>query len=209
MGTEIERRFLLKNPRWRPDGIKPVWLDQGRFALGNGTCGRVEYLWGLPRFDLTRAEEKIFSLLLPWQDGIGLIAEGIPEKLELTCFGMATELPSGWMARIRGYDDMRYVLDIKGPRSGTTRKEFGEYPVSAEEGRALLELAPQEQRLRKKRYTIPHQGHDWVLDVYADGKSRPTCEVELPSPTTPLDLPLWVGEEITDRKTFWTSTRQK
>lgn len=204
MGTEIERRFLLKNPRWRPAGVQPVQLDQGRYFFGEDAEGVVAYCFGLPLFSLTPHGQgaPLLILPLPLADAWGLTLQAGSFAPGLG--GVTARMPKGWMARIRAYNHERFVLDIKGPRTGTTRAEFGEFALNRQHGETLLTNAPPASKLSKQRYTLQHEGHTWVIDVYNGGKGhfQPTCEIELPSPQTPFVRPDWVGDEITHRKTF-------
>ncbi len=204
MGTEIERRFLLRNPDWRPAGVLPVRLDQGRYFFGEDADGTVAYCFGLPVFFLHPYEKaaRRLSLPLPLSDAWALTLQSRTFLPELG--GVKAVMPRGWMARVRAYDNARFVLDIKGPRAGTTRAEFGEFPLTAEQGAALLAHAPPASRLSKLRYTVSHGGQVWVIDVYGGQKKgyQPTCEIELSSATAAFEKPAWVGEEITHRKTF-------
>lgn len=207
MGTEIERRFLLKDPRWRPSGVAPVQLDQGRFFFGEDAEGAVTLLFGLPLFSLRlsgRAAPSLHTFLsAPDAWSLALSSRHVSPAFG----GIRALLPQGWAARIRAYDRQQFVMDIKGPRTGTTRAEFGEFRLPPPVGLHLLEATPAPSRLSKERYSLPHAGHTWVLDVYSGDKQhyQPTCEVELSAADVPLPLPPWVGEEITHRKTF-TST---
>lgn len=186
MPDEIERRFLPKSPDWRPEG-ECTPIAQGYFKLGESAQGRV-IKWPWPYFALDG--ERL--LWLEWRDVFDLTPHLSPEGF----------LPAGWKARIRSYFDARYVLDLKGPRSGTTRFELADLPLDPKQGHALLERCG-DTLMRKKRYVIPYLGHAWQIDVF-EGKHAGliTCEVELRSATSIVKLPPWVGEEITDRKLF-------
>ena len=208
MSTEIERRFLLKDRTWRPNGIRPVILDQGRYFFGEDASGVVVFFLGIPQFRLlplthTRDQTKpLVTIPLSVADGWALAPQCLNFRPALG--GCKADLPTGWMARVRSYNDQRYVMDIKGPRIKTTRAEFGEYALPPDTGRTLLTNTPPASRLRKLRYTIPVGEYEWVLDIY-QGRNQthePTVEVELPSADTPVVIPDWVGEEITNRKTF-------
>ncbi len=187
MPLEIERRFLPKEKNWRPEGdAEPI--TQGYFKLGEGGTKASVQKWPWPSF---------------WLNGERLTYLGLADyKHLLPLLNAEGEVPAGWKARIRCYFGVRYVLDLKGPRTGTTRFELAEKPLSEATGKRLLALCG-DTILQKKRYTLPYRGHAWQVDVY-EGQHAGliTCEVELPSPTSIVQLPPWVGEEITDRKLF-------
>lgn len=186
MPLEIERRFLPKDKDWQPQGT-PLAITQGYFKLGENATARAS-LFPWPHFVLNG--ERLFWLSLPAYTALkpALLADGT--------------LPAGWKVRIRCYDNSRYVLDIKGPRIGTTRFELAEKPLSPTTGARLQHLCG-DTLLSKTRYVMAHSGHEWHVDVYeGQHTGLVTCEVELPDADTPVDLPPWVGEEITDRKLF-------
>lgn len=91
-------------------------------------------------------------------------------------------------------------LTIKGQGTRTRQEIEFEIPVSqAEEilgmcaGRTLL----------KDRYTLPISGRTWEVDVYCGPlEGLVVAEVELPSENAHLDLPSWVGQELSDDKSF-------
>jgi CYTH domain-containing protein len=51
----------------------------------------------------------------------------------------------------------------------------------------------------KVRYRIEHAGRIWEVDVF-DGANEGlvVAEVELPSEEAQIDLPHWIGEEVTN-----------
>ena len=52
--------------------------------------------------------------------------------------------------------------------------------------------------IEKTRYRIEHAGLTWELDVFeGENAGLVVVEVELPAADTPVDIPAWVGEEVT------------
>ena len=97
--------------------------------------------------------------------------------------------------RIRLTDDSKARLTIKSKGPSTCREEF-EYPVPLEDARSLLELRTS-QLVCKVRHVVPFAGMDWDVDVF-DGENAGLvlAEVELQSVTQQIELPGWVGEEV-------------
>jgi CYTH domain-containing protein len=98
--------------------------------------------------------------------------------------------------RIRRAGDHGYVT-IKGRSHGTTRAEFEyEIPPGDADDMLALCLGPV---IDKVRYRIEHAGRVWEVDVF-DGANDGlvVAEVELPSEEAEIDLPRWVGAEVTD-----------
>lgn len=82
-------------------------------------------------------------------------------------------------------------------QGGLVRTEVEE-EIPVERARQLLSQAT--SSLEKLRYTLalPH-GLELEVDVYEGSLAGlVVAEVELPSPDTPLALPEWVGQEVTE-----------
>ncbi len=195
---EIERRFVPKTPEWRPSGESEC-ITQGIFELGHEAQGVIQYMMGLPLFRLYAPAENDSRLIqhLPVFDGAALFRHA--ESPRFSMMGMTARLPQGWKARVRSHDGKRHVIDIKGPRNGTTRLEYGAYDLPPAKGAELLAIAPQKQS--KTRFYIPHGDQVWHVDVNGPDHPLPViCEVELKSADEALTLPPWVGQEITALK---------
>ncbi|WP_315765813.1 MULTISPECIES: CYTH domain-containing protein [unclassified Bradyrhizobium] len=97
--------------------------------------------------------------------------------------------------RIRCYGD-RTTLCVKGGRQGISREEF-EYEIPREHAAAIFAHCGG-RILEKTRYYVPGQSGIWQVDVYQDVLDGVViAEIELPSESATVDLPDWVGEEIT------------
>lgn len=93
-------------------------------------------------------------------------------------------------------------LTVKGP-GGKVRAEF-EYAIPPEEAEAMLALCPG-PAIRKTRWTVPHEGHVWTVDVFeapARLAGLVLAEVELASAAVSPPLPAWLGQEVTDDPRF-------
>jgi CYTH domain-containing protein len=90
------------------------------------------------------------------------------------------------------------VVTFKGPRHGYCRLEF-EYPLAVESARQALKSLPSNRIIRKTRYSI--HGPDslaWSLDHFGGANSGLViAEIELADPDQPVELPPWVGDEVT------------
>ena len=89
-------------------------------------------------------------------------------------------------------------LTIKGPREGISRLEF-EYEIARGDAEQMLRtLCLADPVLEKIRHTVPFGGLDWTIDVYMRSLAGVAfAEVELTHPDQDLQLPPWVGEEVT------------
>ncbi len=89
-------------------------------------------------------------------------------------------------------------LTIKGGTRGITRSEF-EYPVPAEDARSMLAELTTRPPIRKTRYVVHAGGLDWEIDVFHDANDGlVVAEVELDSAGQQVQLPPWVGAEVSD-----------
>ena len=98
--------------------------------------------------------------------------------------------------RVRVAGDQAW-LTIKGPTDGAVRAEY-EYPVPVVDAEAILELCAT-MVVHKTRHLVPHGGHVWEVDVFAGENDRLVlAEVELTRADEVIDLPDWLGAEVTD-----------
>lgn len=95
--------------------------------------------------------------------------------------------------RIRGE---RAVVTMKGSREGIARDEF-EYPIPLSDAESMIARHCAGRGVRKTRFLVPYGGHLFEVDVF-DGRHAGLvlAEVELPRADTPLNLPDWVGDEV-------------
>ena len=102
----------------------------------------------------------------------------------------------GRKARVRILGN-RATIALKGQRNGLGRSEF-EYAIPISDAEEMLRTMCDDRILEKVRYYVPHAGLTWEIDVY-DGilKGVVIAEVELDREDRLLELPDWVGKEIT------------
>ena len=103
---------------------------------------------------------------------------------------------NGNKARVR-ISDSNATITLKSRRRGPSRTEF-EYPISYSDAEEMLRSLCDGQVLDKVRHVIIHAGAVWHIDVY-EGILHGVvlAEVELQQADQKLDLPGWVGEEVT------------
>ena len=103
--------------------------------------------------------------------------------------------------RIR-VDEERAWVTFKGPRKGITRAEF-EYPVPHHEAEQMLYTLCPSKLVLKVRHLVSVGGIMWAVDVHERPFSAlTTAEIELHSADQLIELPSWVGEEVTGRTSF-------
>lgn len=126
-----------------------------------------------------------------------LIYNGAVEIIQLEEETMAVYLSEkDWTVRIR-FRDESTTLTLKGRRTNATATEL-EWAI--ERDLALQIVAQREHPFIEKRRYLWNgvDGYVWEVDEF-EGELSPLvlAEVELPSEDTSVELPAWLGEEIT------------
>lgn len=98
--------------------------------------------------------------------------------------------------RVRTRDDSEAMVTIKGAARGMSRAEY-EYAVPIEDAREMLAMA-EPHVLQKRRHIVPFGGLTWEVDVF-EGRHAGLviAEVELEHEAQHVELPDWVGAEVT------------
>lgn len=92
----------------------------------------------------------------------------------------------------------RAFLTIKGPPDDGVRAEF-EYPVPVAHAVSMLRQFCRGRMIAKRRHSLRHAGRVWTVDAFEgalDGLLL--AEVELDHVGQAIDLPPWIGREVTD-----------
>jgi adenylate cyclase len=98
--------------------------------------------------------------------------------------------------RVRIRNDQAF-LTTKGERRGLVRSEF-ERTVPFSWAVSVLSHLPPHTLITKTRYEVEFSGMIWEIDVF-DGRNSGLvmAEVELSHPEQEIELPDWVGAEVT------------
>jgi CYTH domain-containing protein len=98
--------------------------------------------------------------------------------------------------RIRRAGELGYVT-VKGRSRGASRAEFEyEIPVADADDMLALCIPPV---IDKVRHRVEHAGRTFEVDVFGGAnEGLVVAEVELPSEDADVDLPDWIGDEVTD-----------
>jgi len=104
--------------------------------------------------------------------------------------------------RIRTIKDQGY-LTVKGAAKGAVRAEY-EYEIPIKDANEMLDRLCERPIIEKERYEIDHKGLIWVVDEFhGENKGLILVEVELSHEDQEIDMPPWVGKEVTgDPKYF-------
>ncbi|HEY5770588.1 MAG TPA: CYTH domain-containing protein [Terrimicrobium sp.] len=86
-------------------------------------------------------------------------------------------------------------ITIKGITRGTTRQEF-EYSIPNSDAPALLQLCLR-PLIEKVRHVVEYHGKRWEVDEFlGDNQGLVLAEIELTREDEAVDLPPWLGEEV-------------
>ena len=102
--------------------------------------------------------------------------------------------------------DERAFLTIKGisSESGMSRFEW-EKEIALEEGETLMRLCLP-TIIEKTRFIVPQGTLAFEVDVFErEHKGLILAEIELPSEKTTINLPPWIGKEVTGDKRYYNS----
>ena len=121
---------------------------------------------------------------------------GLAEPVRMRQGYVATK--DGTTVRVRFVGDKAF-LTLKDHAVGLVRHEF-EYPIPRDDAETILDTMCG-NLVEKKRYRIPAKepGLVWEVDEYF-GANAPlvTAEIELPDEKTVVELPDWIGLDVTN-----------
>ena len=104
---------------------------------------------------------------------------------------------NGHKARVR-IANAQATIALKSRRRGTTRSEF-EYTIPLSDAEDIMRVMCDGPILEKVRHCVPYAGVIWNVDVYGGILSGVViAEVELNRADQDLQLPDWIGPEVTD-----------
>jgi CYTH domain-containing protein len=105
--------------------------------------------------------------------------------------------------RVRTVGERGY-LTVKGLTVGATRHEF-EYEIPTVDAGTLLGMCEQ-PLVEKVRYRIPFAGLTWEVDEFEGANlGLIVAECELSSEDQRIELPSWIGEEVTGDPRYFNS----
>jgi adenylate cyclase len=107
------------------------------------------------------------------------------------------------VVRIRQAGTSAFIT-IKGPPRGVVRPEF-EYSIPLSDAQGLMRLCLR-PLIEKVRYVLEYHGKRWEVDEFrGENEGLVLAEVELTREDEPVDLPLWVGEEVSGDERYFNS----
>lgn len=94
------------------------------------------------------------------------------------------------------------ILGVKSERKHLSRMEF-EYEIPLVDAENIMSNICQDKIVVKTRYKVPYSGNIWDVDIY-HGKNEglKTAEIELKCEKQKVNLPPWIGKEISFDKKY-------
>jgi adenylate cyclase len=108
------------------------------------------------------------------------------------------------VVRVRTIEDKGF-LTIKGITKGVSRSEF-EYEISVEDADTMLDDICEKPLIEKKRYKIPVGSLVFEVDeFFGENAGLVVAEVELADEKQKIDLPAWIGAEVSGDPRYFNS----
>ncbi len=110
--------------------------------------------------------------------------------------------------RIRTIEDKGFIT-IKSSTKGISRNEF-EYEIPVEDARVILDTLCEKPFIKKYRTKIKLNDLIWEVDEFLDeNDGLVIAEVELENENQKIDIPDWIGEEVTGDMKYFNSMLTK
>ena len=107
--------------------------------------------------------------------------------------------------RVRINDDSGATLTLKSRSSRLRRREF-EYAIPTLDAEELISLR-RSYIVEKIRHIVPYGNLNWEIDVFSgENQGLVVAEVELPDEDHEIELPPWVGPEVTGQDRYYSTT---
>lgn len=107
--------------------------------------------------------------------------------------------------RVRTVGDSGF-LTIKGISTGASRIEY-EYEVPVDDAHEMLDELCERPLIEKRRFKIPYAGLIWEIDeFFGENGGLIVAEVELEEENQLIDIPSWIGEEVTGDPRYFNSS---
>lgn len=99
--------------------------------------------------------------------------------------------------RVRTAGDKGYIT-VKGITVGDSRSEY-EYEIPLSDANEMLDNLAEKPIIEKTRYRIPQGDVTWEIDEFeGENKGLIVAEVELKDEDQKVDLPDWIGKEVSN-----------
>lgn len=99
----------------------------------------------------------------------------------------------------------RAWVGIKGRILGASRPEY-EYEIPVHEANEMLDTMCVHRCVEKRRYWVPHAGHEWEVDEFLGSNAGlVVAELELDDEAEAFAKPSWLGQEVTQDARYYSA----
>jgi len=107
--------------------------------------------------------------------------------------------------RVRMKDDSSATLTLKSRSPKLRRREF-EYAIPTLDAEELISLR-RSCVIEKVRHIVPYGKLNWEVDVFSgENQGLVVAEIELPDENHQIELPAWIGPEVTGQDRYYNGT---
>lgn len=100
----------------------------------------------------------------------------------------------------------RAFLTVKGLAAGLARAEF-EYDIPLADAAEMLDQLCLKPLIEKRRYTVAYRGLSWEIDEFLGANlGLVVAEVELDRADQAIDLPDWIGQDVSEDARYFNSS---
>ncbi|MGA7936383.1 MAG: CYTH domain-containing protein [Kovacikia sp.] len=125
-----------------------------------------------------------------------------------TCYRQGYIASGEKTVRVRVVGSQGY-LTIKGPTTGIARAEY-EYGIPVADALEMLQTLCPPPLIQKTRYTVEWAGLKWEIDEFeGENQGLIIAEVELTDANQAIDLPDWIGEEVSHDSRYFNANLAK
>lgn len=189
MGVEIERKFLVSGDF--PKNVKTYRIKQG--YIDPGICSiKISYN-KIIIFD--KINHNLFTINI--NSDLNQIFNDIPHNNRAVLL-----LDDKNIARIRIRDKEAFIT-FKGSYSSSGTPEY-EYEIPFHIAEKIMKNLIK-NHVDKIRYLIPFEGKTWEVDEFINPVKIILAEIELQVPDENIQIPPWIGEEVTGDKRYHNS----
>ena len=217
MGQEIERKFLTCSDAWRDLGME-VLYHQGYLKSDRGHVVTVKTLTSPGRTSgFIQVASSVFfepmEFLIPIREATVML-DTLCFDVEDSCRN-GVEVRSGLLSKQAGHTIRFRVagdqgfFTIKTKTVGISRSEF-EFDIPKASAKLLLDRVCEQPQIEKYRTKIPYGGLMWEVDDFlGENQGLVIAEVELESASQQVELPDWVGKEVSGDRRYYNSSLVK
>ncbi|MDE7370103.1 MAG: CYTH domain-containing protein [Muribaculaceae bacterium] len=113
-------------------------------------------------------------------------------------------LRPGGTVRVRIKNDRAFIT-VKGLNNGAVRDEW-EYEIPYSDALEMINRVTEGTVIKKCRYNVDYEGHKWEIDVFEGVyQGLILAEVELESADAPIEIPPFIGDEVTGNPQYYNS----